>query len=101
MPGGFLSLSANGNTSGSGIVWALIARDADATSMTVNGVLRAFDAEDVTRQVWNSDANPADNLGGFAKFAPPTVANGKVYVPTFSGVVRVYGLAPTSPASQD
>jgi len=30
--------------------------------------------------------------GSFAKFAIPTVANGKVYVPTFSNQLVVYGL---------
>jgi hypothetical protein len=33
-----------------------------------------------------------DALGTFAKFATPTVAGGKVYVPTFSNAVAVYGL---------
>ena len=34
----------------------------------------------------------ADSVGMFAKFANPTVANGKVFVPTWSGVLTVYGL---------
>jgi hypothetical protein len=29
-----------------------------------------------------------------AKFCPPTIANGKVYMATFSGYVAVYGLLP-------
>jgi uncharacterized protein (TIGR03437 family) len=33
-----------------------------------------------------------DALGRFAKFAPPTVANGRVYVPTFSNSLAIYGL---------
>ena len=33
-----------------------------------------------------------DNYGNFAKYAPPLVANGKVYVATFSDQVAVYGL---------
>jgi hypothetical protein len=33
-----------------------------------------------------------DSPGKFAKFAPPTVVNGKVYVPTFSEKLAVYGL---------
>jgi hypothetical protein len=93
MPGGFLSVSANGSLSGTGIVWALVNRDADATNMTVAGVLHAFDAEDVSRELWNSEQDAADNVGGFAKFCPPTVVNGRVYVATFSSAVRVYGLS--------
>ena len=35
-----------------------------------------------------------DAPGNFTKFAPPVVANGKVYVPTQSKAVSVYGLLP-------
>ena len=31
-------------------------------------------------ELWDSEMNPGDGLGMFAKFCPPTVANGKVYV---------------------
>ena len=31
-------------------------------------------------------------VGNFAKFTPPTVTNGRVYLATFSNVLRVYGL---------
>ena len=33
-------------------------------------------------------------VGNFAKFCPPTVANGKVYLATFSNRLNVYGLLP-------
>jgi uncharacterized protein (TIGR03437 family) len=36
--------------------------------------------------------NSSDTLGDFAKFATPTIAAGKIYVPTFSGQLVVYGL---------
>jgi hypothetical protein len=57
------------------------------------GVLRAFDATDASKELWNSlqDAT-RDDLGNFAKFSPPTVVNGKVYLPTFSNQLVVYGL---------
>jgi hypothetical protein len=93
MPGGFLSLSANGSTAGSGIIWASHPLSGDANTATVPGMLEAYDASDVTRQLWTSEQNSArDGVGNFAKFAPPTVANGKVYLGTFSNQLNVYGL---------
>jgi hypothetical protein len=87
-----LSLSANGAAPDSGIVWATAASSQDAGGH-LHGVLRAFDAGDVSHELWDSTQNSQrDDLGGFAKFAPPTIANGKVYVPTFSGELLVYGL---------
>ncbi len=57
----------------------------------VPGTLRAFDASDLTHELWNSDMQAADALGVFAKFALPLVANGRVYVPTFSNQLVIYG----------
>jgi hypothetical protein len=43
--------------------------------------------------LWNSQLNSnRDAVGNYAKFVPPTVVNGKVYLATFSGEVVVYGL---------
>jgi uncharacterized protein (TIGR03437 family) len=53
--------------------------------------LHAFNADDLS-EIWNSDMLAADTLGGFVRFANPTVANGKVYVPTTSNQLVVYGL---------
>ena len=92
-PGGALSISANGGTAGSGILWAIAPNDVQGEGdPPPPAVLRAFDADDVSHELWNSELDPADNVGAFAKFNPPTVANGRVYVPTFSGTVQVYGL---------
>jgi hypothetical protein len=93
MPGGMLSVSANGSVSGSGILWAAHPASGDANHATQPGILRAFDAENVGRELWNSLQNPArDDFGNFAKFVPPVVANGKVYLATFSNQLMVYGL---------
>jgi hypothetical protein len=54
-------------------------------------ILRAYAAEDL-RPLWRSDLNPKDTLGNFAKFTPPTVAKGRVYMATFSDQVILYGL---------
>ena len=86
------SVSANGSDVSSGIVWA-VTTDSPKSGGLVPGTLRAFRASDVSQELYNSDANSArDALGFFTKFAPPVVANGKVYVPTHSQEVVVYGL---------
>lgn len=88
-----LSLSANGSQAGTGIVWASAPYSEDANSGAVPGILYAFDAGDLSHELWDSKQNAArDDVGNYAKFSPPTIANGKVYVPTFSGQLVVYGL---------
>jgi hypothetical protein len=91
-PSGVLAVSANGSTPGSGIVWATTASSNSSYNVVV-GTLRAFDASNVSNELWDSDQNPArDSLGNFAKFTLPTIANGKVFAPTFSNQLAVYGL---------
>jgi hypothetical protein len=90
MPGAVLSVSANGSSSGSGIVWASLPAMSNALASLAEGVLRAFDAEDVSHELWCA------GTGTFAKFAAPTVANGRVYLATFDGRVNVYGLGATA-----
>jgi hypothetical protein len=90
MPGGFLSLSADGIKADTGIIWVTMPYANQANRFVVRGVLRAFDAADVSRpQLWDSEStgNGNDRLGQFARFCPPTVANGKVYVATFHAEV--------------
>jgi hypothetical protein len=94
---GALSVSSNQSVAGTGIVWATIPL-ADPGDATVHGKLYAFDATNVANELWDSGQNPfRDDYGNFAKFCPPTVANGKVYIATDSGQVSVYGLNPPSP----
>jgi len=91
--GAVLSVSSNGATDGTGILWAAYASTGDAESFVSPGILRAYDANDVTRELWNNHQNVArDGAGNYAKFSAPTVANGHVYLPTFSNRVVVYGL---------
>ncbi|HUQ92279.1 MAG TPA: hypothetical protein VM120_11415 [Bryobacteraceae bacterium] len=105
MPGGMLSLSANGSAADSAIVWAALPLSGDANAKSVDGVVRAFDASNVGQELWNSEQQPArDKTGLFAKFCPPVIANGKVYVATFAprgapNQLVVYGLLPASAAS--
>jgi hypothetical protein len=80
----------------------------------------ALDAQDVSRTLWTSEQSPdRDGLGLYAKFNPPMVANGKVFVPTYGDeeelrtyrsdqptkfpqhyYVAVYGVDPPNPAAR-
>jgi len=56
-------------------------------------ILRAFEANDVARELWNNQQNATrDGADNYTKFSSPTIANGHVYLPTFSNRVVVYGL---------
>ena len=91
--GAVLSVSSNGSKAGTGILWASYAFSGDAEHNVSPGILRAFDATDITKELWNNRQNLArDGAGNYAKFSSPTIANGHVYLPTFSGQVVVYGV---------
>jgi len=89
MPGGLLGVSSNGSTPGTGIVWAIVPANGDANSCRgVKGMLIAFSAEDATKELWRSQGKSAtlpdtkDSFGLLARFNPPMIANGKVFVGT-------------------
>ncbi len=84
-----IAVSADGGMAGTGIVWQTTA---DYGGYQQPGTLHAFDAFDLSRELWNSDKLPSDALGRFVKFVPPTVVNGRVYVPTQSNQLVTYGL---------
>ncbi len=91
MPGWQHCVSSNGNSNG--IVWTTRVFSGNANNATQPGIIHAFDATNLNTELWNSKQNAArDDFGNFAKNPPPTVANGKVYVPTFSNQLVVYGL---------
>lgn len=96
MPGGRLVVSSNGMTAGTGVVWGVYPIQGNANSAVVPGALVAYDATAVVqgtlKQLFHSETIDANKLGNFAKYATPTVANGKVYVATFSNKVVQYGL---------
>ncbi len=99
MPGGRLVVSSNGTTPGTAVVWGVYPTDGNANLAVVHGALVAYDATTVLngnrlKQLFHSDADPANSMGNFAKYSTPVVANGKVYVGTFSNKVVQYGLAP-------
>jgi hypothetical protein len=102
MPGGFLSVSANGSQAGSGLVWAFHPYTGNANQKLVDGVLRVYDAADLTHERWSSRQNvDRDDLGPYPKFTWPTVARGRVYAPTFAaltGRVLLDALSEAGPA---
>ncbi len=93
-PGGILTLSANADTPGTGVLWANVVTSGDPQDAPPSlAGLYAFDANNVAHELWDSTMNSArDNLGLYAKFVPPLVANGKVYMATWGDEVVVYGL---------
>jgi hypothetical protein len=131
MPGGFLSTSSNGKSDG--IVWALTPHACDANSHVQPGALFAFDATNFSGSgsadsasllvdLWDSTQDLSrDDVGYFAKYTYPTVANGRVYVagwgrvpaanedqcaqdsqpaaPANQGQLSVYGLLGEAPPS--
>jgi hypothetical protein len=101
-PGAMLSLSANGNQHG--ILWAAIHVSGSSWHESRPGILYAYDADDLTHELWNSLENPTrDDCNNYSKTAPPTIANGKVYLASFGtqntggGELCVYGLLPDGP----
>ncbi len=74
-------VSSNGTQPGSAIVWAL-SRPSDTTTPIV---LNAYDGANLAHLLFQGPAQPWTNATGDA-FVTPTVANGKVYVPTGSTV---------------
>ena len=106
-PGSTPSISAAGTQNG--IVWAL--DDSQYCTSQSPGcgpaVLYAYDAGNMTTELWNSADAAADAAGYAVKFTVPTIVNGKVYVGTrgnnvggaygsssVSGELDVYGLRP-------
>lgn len=95
--GAVLSVTSNAGKTGTGILWAAYASNGDANQSVRPGILRAFDANNINTELWdNSQNSTRDNAGTYAKFCAPTIANGHVYLPTFSNSVAVYGVIDTT-----
>jgi hypothetical protein len=101
-PGGVMTISANGAADPNAILWATVISLGDAWHNIAKGALLALDASNPSTVLFdstNGGTAAGNTLGNLAKFSPPTVANGKVYVTTFADVkatspsyLRVYGL---------
>jgi hypothetical protein len=78
-------VSSNGTIAGTAIVWAI----------DPNAVLRAYDASNLSTELYNSAQNAGrDGLDSYVKFTSPTVANGEVFVGTKTSLT-IFGESPT------
>lgn len=86
------SLSASGNNNA--IIWEIDNSAYVGTNPSSSGpaVLHALDATNVANELYNStQAGTRDTAGLALKFTVPTIANGRVFVPTGSEL-DIYGL---------
>ena len=102
MPGITPFISANGNSGG--VVWMIdpgFPLQGAGGNTPTSAVLRAYDAADLTKELYDSNMNSGDAPGYGIKFTSPVAANGKVYISTAhdlttaanpQGEIDVYGL---------
>jgi chitodextrinase len=84
--GASFAISANGNSNG--LLWAV------QDNTPAGGVLRVYDANDLSKELYNTNAaGSRDTLGLATKFSIPLVANGKAFIVTPTQIT-VYGLLP-------
>jgi len=90
-PGTTPSISASGTLNA--IVWTV--------ENTNPAVLHAYDATNLATEFYNSSQAPnsRDAFGAGNKFITPTIANGRVYVGTPTGVAVFGNLAPAPPTN--
>lgn len=85
-------ISANGTANG--VLW-IIDHGQPIQNQNPNGavptaaILRAYDAENLATELYNSGTNSGDAPGYGIKFTSPIVANGKVYIGTAHDLASV------------
>jgi len=103
-PGGNTVVSANGTDPNTAIVWTIApavgscAAATDHCNPTGDGTLRAFQATDLSKELYSSsdDTTNRDVLPTPTKFSVPTVANGNVIIGTQT-TAEIYGLLGQNP----
>ena len=96
-------ISANGTADG--ILWIIDEGQPIQSATPTSATLRAYDAANLSNELYSSSTNSADVPGYGIKFTSPIVANGKVYIstghdpysssnknPNPQGEIDVYGL---------
>jgi hypothetical protein len=84
-------LSANGTSNG--ILWmideGLPLQNTATSNSATSATLRAYDASNLSDELYNSSTNSGDVPGYGIKFSSPVVGNGKVYVSTGHDLINV------------
>lgn len=92
-------ISANNNSNA--VLWFLDHGTPLQSGTATNAVLRAYDPNNLSKELYDSSMSSSDAAGFGVKFTAPIVANGKVYVAsgndanlatTSKGEIDVYGL---------
>jgi outer membrane protein assembly factor BamB len=74
------------------ILWVVSTKEWDETHMDRPSVLHAYDATNITHELYSSEQNiPRDRAGNTVRFTIPTIADGHVFLGT-RGHLDVYGL---------
>ena len=85
-------ISGSSATDPNAIVWCL-------TRINELSELRAYKASNFSQELYTSDQNEdRDQTRGSCKFVPPTIANGRVYSASTTGVIA-YGLLNSAPSA--
>jgi hypothetical protein len=86
--GGTPTVSANGQKNG--VVWVVETKAWNGGNDSA--ILRAYDALDVSKELYSNEQNPSrDTAGQALRFTIPMVANGRVFIGV-KKAVEVYGL---------
>lgn len=95
-PGASFSISANGTLDG--VAWA---ERTDQFNTDGPAILYAWDANDLSKTIYESDTDSARDIAGTAnRYSIPVVTNGKVYVAAV-GQIDVYGLFNGTPTAAE
>ncbi|HTK16204.1 MAG TPA: choice-of-anchor D domain-containing protein [Acidimicrobiia bacterium] len=87
-------VTSDGTTSGSSVVWIVHADDASGVGATLQAY-QAVPQAGVLPQLWSA---PLGTPGTSAKFNPPAIDNGRVYVGTRDGTVVAFGAVDGAPS---
>ncbi|HEY3782530.1 MAG TPA: malectin domain-containing carbohydrate-binding protein, partial [Fimbriimonadaceae bacterium] len=80
--GYFMTLSTNAQNPSTAVLWGTCNFSGQSQQTAAPGAMQAYNPLNGTL-LWSSRTVASDNIPYWAKFVSPTVANGKVYVPSF------------------